>query len=199
MLKSCRAAPRSSPAADLPPWASCAPPRSAASRPALQATVCPHDLLAEVVWQSRFEDDVARTLCPLCEARDVVRIEPFEHVAKRLPRVWSSQRMAIGVGRDGVAARHAHIQGCELTMQLPQRGILAADERDVGDTERLESTDEAITGHEHLSRGGNLASVDPPSLIAALPDAVLNGKRCATGRREDVRAAGMHPWRRAPD
>jgi hypothetical protein len=74
-------------------------------------------------------------LCrPLGEKVDAPLVERTEEPVERLPCFGCVERVAVGGGSEGKAIRHQDTFLGQYRVHLPQRGVLAADQPDVGKT-----------------------------------------------------------------
>jgi hypothetical protein len=79
----------------------------------------------------RREDPVADTGAGRGEAGDVVHVQSVEFSLDPTGKALVGEEPAVGVGGRGEAARHGDVERGELGDHLAERGVLAADRRDV--------------------------------------------------------------------
>ncbi len=113
----------------------------------LQARVALLDLGHEIRRQAGAVHDLPGLLGALGEVVDVVGAQPFERRLQRLERAGRLERVAVGVGRDREPVRDQHALVAELPVHLAERGVLAADNRDVCDPDLVEPADVFVTRH----------------------------------------------------
>jgi hypothetical protein len=88
------------------------------------------------------------------QRRHVGLVEGIEQAVQLGPGVGDIERGAVGTCGDRETVRHMHAQRRELLEQLAQRGVLAADQGNVGQRQFTKPADVADGGHDGLPNAG---------------------------------------------
>ena len=124
-----------------------------------QALMCGEDLGLEILGQRRLVHDLAGAPPASGEIVDVARVETLQGRAEWTPGAGLVENVAIRLGRDGEAVRHEDALGPESPIHLPERGVLASDQRHVVTADLLEQANVLErAGHGIDVRGGGRAS-----------------------------------------
>ncbi len=94
-------------------------------------------------------DDLSRARAGPRQGVGVALVEPVEQRVQFGPDAGSVERVAVGLRGDGKAVGHAHAQPRQALEHLAERGILAADQRQVGERQLAQPADVGGLGLGH--------------------------------------------------
>ena len=119
----------------------------------LELGVGARDLVGEVRRELPVGDPVADARAGARERLDVGDVQARQRLADALHEAVVLEVVAVALGGDGEAVRHAHPLRRELAVHLAERGVLAADEGDVLHADLGEASYVAVALHGFLLRG----------------------------------------------
>src|SRR6188472_1458182 len=110
------------------------------------------NLACQVAGKPGPVDDLPGALGFSRQRTDIGGVQVIEFSMQTLPRAGLVQHVAIGLGGDGEPVRDADAPVRQLLEHLPERCVLAADERHDVDAHLLEKADVAGRTHDRSSR-----------------------------------------------
>ncbi len=114
--------------------------------PRAQAVVGGDDRLLELRRQARGQDRLARLPPAALEVGDVARVEPGQGLLEPLLQPAFREDRPVRVRGHREPVGHLHAVGRELAIQLAQRGVLPAHQRDVVDADVGKPADQRSPG-----------------------------------------------------
>ena len=110
------------------------------------------DRRLQILRQLGGENGLPHLAAALAEVLHVVRVEVAQNLADALVEPRLAQKMAVRLGRDGETIGHLDALARQFAAHLAQRGILAADQRDVVDADLVKPEDVFRTASRRLPR-----------------------------------------------
>ncbi|OIQ75439.1 hypothetical protein GALL_428950 [mine drainage metagenome] len=110
-----------------------------------QAMVVVGDFLVQLILERGFHDPLADLAAAIGQRAQVFDVQLVECGVDALRQAILRQEVAVGIGRGGKAAGHAHPGLGQVLDHFAEGGVLAAHAGDIGDAELFEGKD--VLGH----------------------------------------------------